>query len=65
MSLTCPCDEAPSPQEPHVCIVKVGFTGVYIIFLISALKHRLCVPVKRSGTSEYLQSIYTEQKLYM
>ena len=28
---------------PHFYIVKLGFTGVYIIFLISAQKHRLWV----------------------
>ena len=27
------------PLKPHYYIVKLGFTGVYIIFLISALKH--------------------------
>ena len=29
------------PLKPHFYIVKLGFTGVYIIFLISAQKHRL------------------------
>ena len=29
------------PLKPHFYIVKLGFTGVYIIFLISARKHRL------------------------
>ena len=29
------------PRKPHFYIVKLGFTGVYIIFLISAQKHRL------------------------
>ena len=29
------------PFKPHFYIVKLGFTGVYIIFLISAQKHRL------------------------
>ena len=33
------------PLKPHFYIVKLGFTGVYINFLISAQKHRLCVPV--------------------
>ena len=28
------------PLKPHLYIVKLGFTGVYIIFLISAQKHR-------------------------
>ena len=30
-----------NPLEPHFYTVKLGFTGVYIIFLISAQKHRL------------------------
>ena len=29
------------PLKPHFYIVKLGFTGVCIIFLISAQKHRL------------------------
>ena len=31
------------PLKPHFYIVKLGFIGVYIIFLISAQKHRLWV----------------------
>ena len=31
------------PLKPHLYIVKLGFTGVYIIFRISAQKHRLWV----------------------
>ena len=27
------------PLKPHFYIVKLGFTGVYIIFIISAQKH--------------------------
>ena len=34
------------PLKPHSYVVKVGFTGVYIIFLISAQKHRLWVLVR-------------------
>ena len=34
------------PVKPHFYIVKLGFTGVYIIFLISAQKHRLWVLVR-------------------
>ena len=34
------------PLKPHFYIVKLGFTGVYIIFLISAQKHRLWVFVR-------------------
>ena len=31
--LTCPCNVY--PITPHFYIVKLGFTGVYIIFLLS------------------------------
>ena len=34
------------PLKPHFYIVKLGFTGVYIIFLIFAQKHRLWVRVR-------------------
>ena len=34
------------PLKPHFYIVKLGFTGVYIIFVISAQKHRLQVLVR-------------------
>ena len=34
------------PFKPHFYIVKLGFTGVYIIYLISAQKHRLWVLVR-------------------
>ena len=34
------------PLKPHFYIVKLGFTGVYVIFLISAQKHRLLVLVR-------------------
>ena len=34
-----------TPIQPHFYIVKLGFTGVYIIFLISAQKHGLWVLV--------------------
>ena len=47
------------PLKPHFYIVKLGFTGVYIIFLISAQKHRLWVPV-RSASSSY--NLCSEQK---
>ena len=39
------------PLKPHFYIVKLGFTGVYIIFLISAQKNR-------GGSNEYLQSMF-------
>ena len=37
------------PLKPHFYIVKLGFTGVYIIFLISAQKHRLWVLVRTAS----------------
>ena len=62
------------PHKPHFYIVKLGFTGVYIIFLISAQKHRLCVlvrtasplcyslePPRRGGSNEYPQSMFSAE----
>ena len=37
------------PLKPHFYIVKLGFTGVYIIFLISDQKHRLWVIVRTAS----------------
>ena len=34
------------PLKPHFYVIKLGFTGVYIIFLIFAQKHRLWVLVR-------------------
>ena len=34
------------PLKPHFYMVKLGFAGVYIIFFISAQKHRLWVLVR-------------------
>ena len=42
-------------------MVKLGFNGVYIIFLISAQKHRLWVPLELPwsvGSNKYLQSMF-------
>ena len=41
------------PLKPHFYIVKLGFTGVYIIFLISAQKHRLWVLAEAVLTSTH------------
>ena len=49
------------PLKPHFHIIKLGFTGVYIIFLISTQKHRLWYslePPRRGGSNEYQQSIF-------
>ena len=49
------------PLKPHFYIVKLGFTGVYIIFLISA-QNIDCgyslEPPQRGGSNEYLQSMF-------
>ena len=49
------------PLKPHFYIVKLGFTGVYVIFLISA-KNIDCVysldPPHRGGSNEYPQSMF-------
>ena len=42
------------PLKPHFYIVKLGFTGVYIIFLISAQKHRLWVLVRTASVKVFL-----------
>ena len=49
------------PLEPHFYIVKLGFTGVYIIFLISA-QNIDCgyslEPPRRGGSNGYPQSMF-------
>ena len=39
--------------KPHFYTVKLGFTGVYIIFLISAQKHRLWVLVRTASPRRF------------
>ena len=50
------------PLKPHFYIVKLGFTRVYIIFLISAEKDIDCgyslEPPRRGGSNEYPQSMF-------
>ena len=41
------------PLKPHFYIVKLGFTGVYIIFVNSAKKHRLWVLVTTASTRRF------------
>ena len=41
------------PFKPHMYIAKLGFTGVYIIFLISAQKHRLWVLVRTASARRF------------
>ena len=46
------------PLNPHFYVVKLGFTGVYIFFLISAQKHRLPVFVRSGYSLERVPTIY-------
>ena len=41
------------PLKPHFYIVKLGFTGVGIIFFISAQKHRLWVLVRTASPRRF------------
>ena len=41
------------PLEPHFYLVKLGFTRVYIIFLSSAQKRRLWVPVRTASSRRF------------
>ena len=41
------------PFKPHFYIVKLGFTGVHIIFLIFAQKHRLWVLVRTASPRRF------------
>ena len=49
------------PLKPHFDLVQLGFTGIYIIFLISA-KNKDCgyslEPPRRGGSNEYTQSMF-------
>ena len=42
-----------TPLKPHFYIVKLGFTGVYIIPFISAQKHRLWVLVRTASPRRF------------
>ena len=41
------------PLKPHLYIVKVEFTRVYIIFFISAQKHRLWVLIRTASSRRF------------
>ena len=63
MHITKTCLYNFDPLKPHFNIVKLGFTGVYIIFHISAQKHRLWVLVSRGGPNEYPQSMFLSRNM--
>ena len=49
------------PLKPHFYIVKLGFTGVYSVFLIPAQKIDCGYSLElsqRGGSNEYPQSIF-------
>ena len=52
------------PLKPHFYIVKLGFIGVYIIFLISAQKHRLWVLIRTASSRRFwrLPTIYVSSR---
>ena len=50
------------PLKPHFYIVKLGFTGVYIIFLIFARKHRMWVFVRIASPLTSSNNLRFEQK---
>ena len=52
-SITKTCLYNFDPLKPHFYTVKLGFTGVYIIFLISAQKHRLWVLVRTASSRRF------------
>ena len=41
------------PLKPHFYVVKLGFTGVYVIFSYFCSKHRLCVFVRTASTRRF------------
>ena len=47
------------PLEPHFYIVKLGFTGVYIIFLLKNIDCGYSLePPRRGGSNVYPQSMF-------
>ena len=48
---TCPCNVY--SLKPHFYIVKQGYAGVYLFFLIFAPKHRLWVPVRTASARQF------------
>ena len=52
-AITKTCHYNFDPLKPHFYSVKLGFTGVNIIFLISAQKHRLWVLVRNASSRRF------------
>ena len=51
------------PLKPHFYIVKLGFTGVYIILLFLLKKHRLWVLVRTASTKYEKYQNFLSEKL--
>ena len=53
------------PLKPHFYIIKLGFTGVYIIFVISVEKHSgySLEPPRRGGSNQYHNLCFDEAVL--
>ena len=61
ISITKTCLYNVDPLKPHFYIVKLGFTGVYVIFLISAeniIGWYSLEPPRRGGSNEYPQCMF-------
>ena len=55
-----------TPLKPHYYIVKLGFTGVYIMFLIAAQNIDCWYslePPRRGGSNEYPQSMFLSRNV--
>ena len=59
---TSPCND--HPLTPHFYIVKLGLTGVYMFFLIFAIKHILWVLVRTASMRRFkrVPTIYVLSK---
>ena len=53
------------PLKPHFYIVELGLTGVYIIFRISAQKHRLWVLVRTSTHNLCFEQKYEKYQYFL
>ena len=53
VAITKTCLYNVDPLKPYFYIIKLGFTGVHIIFLISAKKYRLWVLVRTASPRRF------------
>ena len=63
MTITKTCLYNFDPLKPHLYIVKLGFTGVYIIFLISAQNIDL-VAVLTSTHNQCFEQKYEKYRIF-